>query len=145
MEGERTPFLVAGTAFDETEARFSPDGRWLTYQSNETGRPEVYVQPFPTANGKWRVSTDGGAQPQWGADGREIFYVGADHRLMAAPVTLSPSPLGVQVGAPITLFSVRPDSEYAASADGQRFLVNAPLADVASAPITIVLNWAGSR
>lgn len=72
--GDRKPFLVAQTPFEETEGRFSPDGRWIAYQSNESGRTEIYVKPFPGSGGRSQVSTDGGTNAQWGRDGRELFY-----------------------------------------------------------------------
>ena len=84
--GDRKPFPLAQTAFAESSAVFSPDGRWITYTSNETGQPNVYVQPFPGAGGKYQVSRDGGSHPVWRADGKELFYLGADGTLMAVPI-----------------------------------------------------------
>ena len=138
--GDRKPFVVAQTAFSERSGRFSPDGRWIAYESNESGRNEIYVQPFPGPGGKSQISISGGTSAQWRLDGRELFYMGLDNRLMAVPVTLNGSTVGA--GTPVALFSTPPGSEYAASPDGQRFLVN-EITEEAS-PITILLNWTAS-
>ncbi len=137
MFGDRRPSPVVQTAFLENNGRFSPDGRWVAYQSNESGRREVYVQPFPGTGGKSRVSTDGGTSPQRRGDGRELFYLSPDNVLMGVPVTVKGST--VEAGTPAALFSLSPGSEYAASPDGQRFLVNTLVED--PAPITVLLNW----
>ena len=141
LEGERKPFPVLQTAFEETAARFSPDGRWVAYQSNESGRDEIYVQPFRGTEGSTQISISGGTVAQWRSDGKEIFYAGADNRLMAAPVTLNGSK--IETGNPVPLFLMRPASTYYAARDGQRFLVNAPTEN--AAPITLILNWAGAK
>jgi dipeptidyl aminopeptidase/acylaminoacyl peptidase len=135
--GERKPFLVAQTPLDEAEGRFSPDSRWIAYQSNESGRNEIYVQPFPGSGGRSQVSTDGGTNAQWRRDGRELFYLGLDNRLMAVRVTVNRS--SVEAGTPVALFSMPPGSQYAAAPDGERFLVNMITAD--PSPVTILLNW----
>ena len=85
--GERTPFDVARTSFAESNGRFSPDGRWVAYQSNETGRAEVYVQPFPGPGPKSQVSVGGGTLPRWPRDGGELFYLAPDNRLMVVSVS----------------------------------------------------------
>jgi Tol biopolymer transport system component len=143
--GDRKPLVVAQTAFEEVGGRFSPDGRWIAYVLNETGRSEIYLQPFPGPGGKLQISTSGGNSPQWRRDGREIFYLGPDNRLMAVPVMLQVNGSSVEAGAPVALFTTRPASEFAASPDGQRFLINTPLEDAATPPITVVLNWAGRK
>ncbi|MBI2833800.1 MAG: serine/threonine-protein kinase, partial [Acidobacteria bacterium] len=84
--GDRKPYPFLKTEFDESQARFSPDGRWMAYVSNESGRLEVYVRPFPGPGTKWQISPNGGSQPQWRRDGKELFYIAADHRLMAVAV-----------------------------------------------------------
>src|SRR6202011_5468741 len=81
-----TPF--AQTPFDETQGRFSPDGRWVAYVSNESGRNQVYAQTFPSTGAKYQISTMGGAVPQWKRDGKEIYYLAADGKLMAVPIKL---------------------------------------------------------
>jgi len=145
LGGDRKPFVVVQTGFEENVARFSPDGRWVTYQSNESGRNEVYIQPFPGAGRNWQFSTKGGINAQWRGDGQEIFYLAPDNRLMASRVTFAANGTIVEAGTPVALFTMRPGSQYAAAPDGQRFLINMPLEDAATPPITVVMNWkAGS-
>jgi serine/threonine protein kinase len=139
--GDRKPFPVVQTGFEEYNGRFSPDGRWIAYESNETGPTEIYVHPFPGPGRNWQISTGGGTNPQWRADGREIFYRTPDNRIMAVPVALPASGLSVEAGRPVALFSLRPGSAYLAAPDGQRFLINTPLGDPVTPPITVVLNW----
>jgi hypothetical protein len=134
------------TPFNEVGGRFSPDGRWIAYQSNESGRNEVYVAPFPGPGGKWQLSTAGGAFPRWRRDGRELYYLAPDNKLMTALVSGEGS--AFQVGVVRALFETRPRSgvnlnayAYDVSADGQRFLVNTLMQEATSAPITIVVNW----
>ena len=86
LEGDRKPFPFLQTPFKETQARFSPNGRWVAYVSNESGRNEVYVQTFPASGGKWPVSTKGGTSPLWRGDGKELFYDSGDGKLMAVEV-----------------------------------------------------------
>jgi serine/threonine protein kinase/Tol biopolymer transport system component len=142
VAGGNQPLVVAGTSFEEEGGRFSPDGRWVSYQSNETGRMEVYIQSFPDSAEKWQVSTNGGTRSEWNANGKELFYLASDNRLMAVPVTLKGNPPRVEARAPVSLFAPRSGAQYAVSADGQRFLIDAPLADATLAPIGIVLDWA---
>jgi Tol biopolymer transport system component len=134
--------FVAMPAAEITPA-FSPDGRWIAYASDESGRQEVYVQPFPASGGKWQISTSGGNQPLWSRDGKELFYVSPDNKLMAVNVKTS---TGFEAGAPQALFEMRLRSvvgrRYDVAADGKRFLVNATIGEVKSSPITLVQNWA---
>ena len=140
LDGDKKPLAVVQTASDERNGKFSPDGRWIAYQSNETGRNEIYVQAFPGPGRSTLISTTGGTAPRWRGDGREIFYTAPGERLMAVPVT--PQANGVvDPGTPVALFSMRPNSSWDASPDGQRFLVNTPLQDAATPPITVVFNW----
>ena len=141
LEGDRTPLVVVQTGFEETGARFSPDGRWIAYQSNETGQVEVFVQPFPGPGRSWQISTNGGAPPQFRADGRELYYLAPDNRLMAVPVMLDAKGVTVDAGNPVALFPLRPGAVYTATSDGQRFLINQPTGDATASPITVVLNW----
>jgi serine/threonine protein kinase len=141
LEGDRKPLAVAQTTFQEVNARFSPDGRWIAYATNESGRTEIHVQPFPGPGAKLQISTTGGNLPEWRRDGREIFYFGPGNRLMAVPVMLSPNGTTLEAGPPVVLFAMRPGSEFAASPDGQRFLINTVPEDAATPPITVVLNW----
>jgi hypothetical protein len=142
LDGERTPTPVVKTAFSEMWATFSPDGRYIAYQSNESGRSEVYVREYPEARNKWQVSTGGGTQPHWRADGRELFYR-AGTGLMAVPIA---SGSAFTIGSPVRLFETRfaavtVRGHFRPSADGQRFLVLAPLARDLERPAAVVLNW----
>jgi tRNA A-37 threonylcarbamoyl transferase component Bud32 len=134
------PFLHS--EFDEAQGDFSPDGRYVAYSSNESGRFEVYVQPFPGPGGKWQVSTAGGADPVWRRDGKELFYLAPDHKLMAVAVRTGAT---FEAEAPQPLFEARmredPDRHYDVSADGQRFLIATPLGDESTPPISLVQNW----
>ncbi len=153
MTGERKPFPVVQTSFDEVGGQFSPDGRWLAYASNESGRYEIYVRPFPEPGGKWQVSTAGGTQPRWGRNGQELYYVAPDDRLIAVPTRLSLNGRALDAGAPAALFPVRlaiganiittgnfARAQYAVAPDG-RFLLNVAADEAVTSPITVVLNW----
>jgi serine/threonine protein kinase/Tol biopolymer transport system component len=126
--------------------QFSPDGRWVAYASNETGKWEIYVTSFPDARGKWQVSTSGGEQPRWRADGKELFFLSSDSKMMAAPVTTGAT---FDAGSPATLFQTSPRQPvstndqfvYDVSRDGQRFLTLTQLKQAETAPMSVVLNW----
>ena len=124
-------------------ARFSPDGKWIAYVSGESGRPEVYVAPFPATGAKWQVSQNGGAGPRWRSDGKELFF-GSPHdfRLMAASITLGPEPV---IGRPEPLFQTRPGSGvpafYDITPDGKRFLVATAVSDAPPEPLTLVQHF----
>ena len=142
MTGDRKIQWLVQTDFSDVETNFSPDGRWLAYASNETGRLEVYVQPFPVNGTRWQVSTAGGRQPLWRRDGKELFYVTDDRKLNVVDVRTSPS---FQVSTPKFLFEIRANTastrnSYVPAADGKRFLVDMILENTSS-PITVVLNW----
>lgn len=130
-------------------AQFSPDGRWVAYASNESGSMEVYVAPFPGVNGKWQVSTGGGQEPRWRKDGKELFYMSPDSKMMAVSVITGTS---FASGAPVVLFqthrripiSSQDTYSYDVSADGQRFLIATQLDESAVAPLTVLLNWASA-
>jgi Tol biopolymer transport system component/predicted Ser/Thr protein kinase len=147
LTGDHKPFPLLQTQVGGTgDGQISPDGRWVAYDSNESGRNEVYVAPFPGPGGKWQISTAGGTHPRWRHDGSEIFYLAPDSKLMAASV--SGKGAGFEVGAVKLLFPTRVVAfgglyNYAVSADGQRFLINTTPQQAASSPITVVLNWAG--
>jgi Tol biopolymer transport system component len=144
MDGDRKPFPVVQTNFDEGDAQFSPDGKWIAFQSNESGRFEIYVQPFPGAGGKSLISTTGGYQARWRREGKELFYIGQDNRLMAVPIQFASNGQTVEPGAPVPLFGLRMsgpieiDKWYVVSLDGQRFLVSNYRED--TSPITVILN-----
>ncbi len=142
VEGDRKPFPIAHTPFAEANGKFSPDGRWIAYDSNESGQYEVYVQPFPGPGGKLQVSTGGGGIRQWRRDGKELFYSGLNNRVMAAPITVNGATL--KAGTPATLFTIASGGIFVfASPDGQRFLVSNVTAD--PSPVTVLLNWAGGK
>lgn len=144
---ERTPRVVVNTPAAEVQAQLSPDGRWIAYSTNETGRFEVVVQPFPNGGGKWPVSTNGGGAPRWRADGKELYFVAPDATMMAVPVTASNTSFAP--GTPVPLFlargpnggASRTDRDFAVASDG-RFLIIQPV-DTVAAPITLILNWHG--
>ena len=137
------PFLR--TPFNETVPAFSPDGRWLAYISNESGRYELYVQPYPGPGGKWQVSTEGGTEPVWNPNGRELFYR-SGNKMMAVEITTQP---GFAPGRPRMLFagpyapSPATFPNYDVSPDGQRFLMLKPTEQAEAGPtqINVVLNW----
>lgn len=155
LAGDRKPVPLVHTPASETHGQISPDGKWLAYQSNETGVYEVYVQSFPTGTGRWPISTGGGEFPRWRRDGRELCYMSrpSGGKLMAVDVDGAESTF--VPGPPRDLF----DSGYinlghtggyhtfAVSPDGQRFLIPRPTSSVTnqagSLPIVIVQNWAG--
>jgi serine/threonine protein kinase len=137
--GDRKPFPVVQTPFAENSGRFSPDNRWITYQSSESGRDEIYIQAFPGGENRLQVTTAGGANPRWRRDGRELFYLAPNNRLMAVPVALGPT---IKAGQPAALFAVPSNANYNLSADGQRFLINMPAED--PSPLTVIFNWSGS-
>jgi Tol biopolymer transport system component len=135
------PYSLLESQFDERNGKFSPDGHWIAYQSDETGRNEIYVAPFPGPGGKPQISTAGGTLPRWRADGKEIFYIALDQKLMAAEVMIK--------GGKIQTGEVRPlfgplltgnGFQYDVSADGQRILI-VTSRQSASEPLTIVQNW----
>jgi Tol biopolymer transport system component len=147
LDRAQMAFAYLHSRFGERQARFSPDGRWVAYSSDESGRPEVYVQPFPATGSKWQISNNGGHQPAWRHDGRELFYLSGDRRLMAASLRLATK---VTVGSTSALFSIPTDApiegriSYAPAADGQRFLVNVAAPDRATLPpfeTEVVVNW----
>ena len=143
--GDRKPFPLQQKPFRAELGRFSPDGRWVAYTSNESGRAEVYVTPFPGPGGRWRVSTAGGTGPTWRRDGREFFYLAPDGKLMAATVNGRGSTF--EIGAAQALFETTLRSTvgalklYDASADGQQFLINTIVDDPRAASLTLVVNW----
>ena len=146
------PAQVVRTNFDETNGQFSPDGKWIAYQSNATGRFEVYVKPFPGPGPESRVSGSGGGQVRWRRDGRELFYIALDNRLMAVPILPASQSQSLEIGTPVPLFTTHiggaiqgPNmQQYMVGSDAQRFLMNAVVEDPTS-PIVVLLNWQPSR
>jgi Tol biopolymer transport system component len=141
--GDGKPYPLLQTEFEESQAVFSPDGRWFAYISNESGRTEVYVQTFPQTGGKWLISTAGGAQPRWRRDGKELFFIAPDKTLMAVDINAGSL---LETSTPTRLFATQVSSysapsRYLVTADGQRFLINAPAEAASQTPINVVMNW----
>ena len=136
--GRSKAFPFAHSEFLEVDPQFSPDGKWIAYQSNESGRPEIYVAPFPGPGGKRQVSTAGGSRARWRPDGKELFYIGPNQRLMAAGIAAKGGSL--EVGKIEALFGGLTGS-YDVSTDGQRFLAVVPPEGKVQEPLTVVQNW----
>ena len=144
LVGDRKPFAFVETPFDEGWGQFSPDGRWVAYGSNESGRSEIYVAAFPGPGGKWQISDNGGNYPRWRRDGKELFFHSLDNRLMAATVRGDAGRVDVEAVRP--LFAMRAPggglrSFYDASGDGQRFLLSVSEGQTTATPLTLVTNW----
>ncbi len=142
------PFLR--TDFNECQGQFSPDGHWIAYVSDESGQFEVYVRPFPSGAGKTKVSSNGGREPRWRRDGKELFYVEPDrlmYRLMAVPVRLGSAPV-FEASAPEPLFAFRGTGfatqanvfAYSVAAGGQRFLVRTQV-NTDEPTLNVIVNW----
>jgi Tol biopolymer transport system component len=154
LTGNAKPFPVVQTAFAEDSAQFSPDGRWIAYESNETGRFEVYAQAFPMTRGKSQMSVAGGIFPRWSRDGNELYFMAPDGRMMAAPVVVGSDGQSLEPTTPVALFGVRLASGgnvltpgalarplYAVASDG-RFLINEVAeSDRRTVSLTVVVNW----
>jgi Tol biopolymer transport system component len=141
LSGERKPYPFLQSQFTQLNARFSADAKWVAYCSNESGEFKVYVVPFPGPGGKWQVSAGSGCTARWRRDGKELFYLSFDNKLMAADVKASGT--SFDVGALHTLFETRPYSglgSFDATADGQRFVVISESGQPTAA-ITLVVNW----
>jgi Tol biopolymer transport system component len=141
--GDRKPFPIVQSPFQENEAQFSFDGKWLAYSSNESGRFQVYVLSFPALDQKRQISTNGGSQPQWRRDGKELYYLAPDGKLMAVNMTAGAE---IDSGTPRELFdtelTLSPlQDQYRVTPDGQRFLVLKPISEATPTPITVVVNW----
>ena len=146
---DRKPMPFLQTKFDENQGSFSPDVRWIAYTSNESGTYQIYVQPFPASGAKWQISATGGAFPRWNRNGRELFYIANDGKLMSVAVRSNGAKFEAEV--PKALFDARLPITvtggnstfipYAVSADGQRFLITVGVSDRALAPITLLVNW----
>ena len=145
LAGDRQPTPFLQSEFNEQHAHFSPDGKWIAYSSDESGTAEVYVQSFPASGGKKRISTNGGIEPRWRQDGKELYYV-SGKKLMAAAVN---SGVQFEANAPralfdqgtTTLMGAAYRSSFAVTPDGQRFLIKAVVDETGSAPISVVTNW----
>jgi len=144
MDGDHKPIEIIKTQFDELNGQFSPDGKWVAYETNESGPFQIVVQPFPVPSFKSPVSIGGGSQPRWSADGKELYFIAPDGKLMATPIKASGGTFTADT--PVELFQASPAAgassnkqQYAVSRDG-RFLINQP-AESSATPITIILNW----
>ena len=148
---DRRPFPVVNTPSADYDGQFSPDGRWIAYASTVSGRPEIYLQPFPKATERWQVSTAGGNEALWRRDGRELFYVAPDGTIVAVPITLGADGRRPDLGTPRPLFKsaitamgrggIGSGHQYAVTPDGQRFLIIVQGEEISTAPITLLLNW----
>ena len=149
MDGTGKPFPLVQTPFDEQSAQFSPDAHWIAYQSNESGRTEIYVLPFPGPGNSRQVSSDGGTQVRWGRDGKELFYLTLNGRLMTVPFRSALSGQPPELGQAVALFTPPIGNavqqgdwryHYMVSSDSQRFLVD-KATEEPNSPITLILNW----
>jgi hypothetical protein len=153
----QTPFPYLDSPFNEENGMFSPDGQWIAYESDESGRYETYVQPWSgaggNAGGKVPISTTGGGQVLWRHDGKALFYIALDDRLMMVPIGFASNGQAVEPGAPVPLFATRvggavqvfPRRQYLVSSDDRRFLMVIERENEAASPITVLLNWAGLK
>jgi Tol biopolymer transport system component len=147
--GEPKPFPLGDPSLREQQSALSPDSRWLAYNFADSGGNDIYVRPFPPGGertGRWRVSASGGTEPRWRADGKELFFLASDGKLMAVDVTASSSAAVFQSGIPHALFATQLAADplgfnYDVSRDGKRFLLAVPPAQSAATPVTLVLNW----
>src|ERR1017187_3963458 len=146
----RKPVAFLKTEFNETEGQFSPDGHWMAYTSDESGVREVYVRPFPAAEGRWKISVAGGEEPRWRRDGKEIFFLRADGKLAAASVKATPGPKPTFGGEPAqALFDphISPQLtnqravQYDVAPNGQKFLVVRGIGTTLGTPLTVEVNW----
>jgi serine/threonine protein kinase len=152
LVGDKTPFVyLPKSNFFQSQARFSPDARFVAYASTESGRVEVYVRSFPNPSSKWQISTAGGSSPRWRKDGQELFYVAADQKLTAVPIRTAAG--GLDIGQPVPLFENRVElgryggllrQQYDVTEDGQQFIVNTVIEQSGESPITVVVNWTAS-
>jgi Tol biopolymer transport system component len=147
----RNPIRFLGTEFNEVLGQLSPDVHWMAYTSDESGQREVYVRPFPSGDGQWKISIGGGEQPRWRADGRELYFVRSDGAMIAVPVKSTAGSHSVfEPGTPQTLFNTHlvqtvrnANFEYDVTPDGKRFLLDSTVEGSTSAlPLTVVVNWA---
>jgi len=146
LSPHQQPQPVVETPAMEKQGQFSPDGDWISYTSDESGTPEIYLRRFPIAAGKRQISTRGGSQPHWRRDGKELFYLALDGTLVSVSVAVRGRDL--ETSAPRELFKtgitgafVERRNQYVVTHDGQRFLVNVSTEDEIPAPITVIVNW----
>jgi Tol biopolymer transport system component len=148
VDGDRTPIPVAQTGAEERDGQFSPDGKWVAYQSDESGEFAIFVRPFQRAGNKQRISPGFGAQVRWRADGNELFYLTLDCELISVPIRLDPGGETIEAGKPTALFKTRvadvvlaiARQQYTPSPDGQRFLMHTITREATTPPVTVILN-----
>ncbi len=145
LEGDSKPVLVLHGHGAWGDGKFSPDGKWIAYQSDESGQDEIYVQGYPSSGGKWQVSGQGGSRPKWSRDGTELFFIPQfnSHTILAARMRTTGT--SIQSDTPSELVATRPfpgiDSPCDVTPDGHRFLVLEPAESEGSPPLTVVENW----
>jgi dipeptidyl aminopeptidase/acylaminoacyl peptidase len=141
-EGEHRTSAYLSSPANEVQARFSPDGKLMAYQSDESGQSQVYVQTIPAGGGTFQISTAGGGDPVWRRDGKELYYIDPGQKLMAVPVKINGA--SFEPGAPQALSTATGASSFVVARDGQRFLMNVPAwgeSAAAAPPLTVVTNW----
>ena len=144
--GDKKPIPFLQTQFNEGHAVFAPNGRWVAYLSDQSGRYEVYVRPFPDPGKQWQISSgiagdaEGGSpvRLRWSRDGKELFYLAADWTLMSVPITIAGD---FHAGVPRPMFALGPGAQFDVAPDGKKFLVNSPLPDAQPVPLNVVVNW----
>jgi Tol biopolymer transport system component len=143
LVGDGKPFPIVQTSFDDELGNVSPNGKWMAYQNNESGRMEVYITAFPSGGAKWQVLSSGGVQAKWRRDGRELFFLDAADNLMAVDVSTSGN--AVRLGVPHPLFHAlaaqRQAGAFDVTGDGKKFLINSGNQKEGSEPLTLVQNW----
>jgi Tol biopolymer transport system component len=151
LDGNRVPVAVVRTPFEERDAQFSPDGNWIAYQSNESGRHEVYIQPLKGGRERLRISANGGVQARWRADGRELFYLTSEGQLAGVPIDPIDGGRSLRPGAAVPLFQTRLGAihgialhSYVVAPDGERFLLEV-VVERQAPPLTVILNWKPPR
>ncbi len=145
LQGDRTPRALVEAPLNQDYARFSPSGRLVSYVADDSGRNKVYVMPYPDSGDRWEISPNGGFQPVWRGDGRELFYVAPDNTIMAVDVREGSTQ--IEFGMPRPLFQAaiavlparQPSWTWDVAPDGQRFLIIVSRDD--PAPLTLVMNW----
>jgi eukaryotic-like serine/threonine-protein kinase len=146
LQGDHKPIPFLRTKFNESSGRFSPDGRWIAYTSDESGRDEIYIREFSSGSAqgsgdaahRWLISKRGWTDPRWRGEGKELFYVASDGKLLVVDISAKPA---LKAGAPRPLFQLPPGViGFEVTADAERFLIGAPVGG-APVPFTVVLNW----
>ena len=143
LSGDGKPFPIVQTPFEDREPTISPDGKWMAYRNNESGRMEVYITAFPGGGAKWQVSTNGGINVKWRRDNKELYFLDSADNLMAVDVNASGN--AVRLGVPHALFAVvgaqRQAEPFDVTADGKKFLINSSNTKEPNEPVTLVQNW----